>query len=50
MYENQILSLYFDSYGTKYPDEVEDFIGIPIGYTSTDLQSLINGQETWEVK
>ena len=37
----KIQSLYFDSYGTKYPDEVEDFIGIPIGYTSVDLQSLV---------
>lgn len=37
----KIHSLYFDSYGTKYPDEVEDFIGIPIGYTSVDLQALV---------
>ena len=37
----KIHAMYFDSYGTKYPDEVEEFIGFPIAYTTTDLQSII---------
>ena len=36
----KIQALYFDPYGVKYPQEVEDFIGYPIGYTTADLQGL----------